>query len=758
MVDSPLSDLPLGDVRLFDDYQPSLDPGTWRIEVGHTLSGVATGRLGASQEFVVSAPQFAVDPGAVLNRYPPEGSTGNYAEALPHIALNDALLPWERPMSGSRTRPWVALLILRDDELTGATGSPTRLTTSTVAAFLAPEQDVLKPVVTKELDVADDDPCGFIQLPAALFAKLTPRLGELPFLAHCRQSNIADKADQGLDRTGLFSVVLGNRFPVPGTDGPRKYIAHLVSLEGLEAVLVDRPDFGSHTSVALLSLASWTFTTEPEQQQHFRGLMNQIVGQEYDGMTYRPDNLWLRLPAPDVPIDTGDAAGAEAEQRILDGFVPMRYHVRTGENSFAWYRGPLTPVLTTPLNPPGPFLTADSALIYQSEFGVIDASLATAWEAGRALALADRGFGQALFAFRRRGHSLTDALLERLHSDAFSATRIADLRLDTSVQDEFLRILSADLLADLGAPPALPTTSAPRTVTTPTAPDPDPKTAVRDFLANPVAHQQIVEGVQEELTAVAGWLAKLLLLYPVPFTLLVPDARMLANETLRFFYVDQNWLRCLVDGALSIGMESSRDTLFHQTTHELIHAAALTATRELREQRIGVAPPVTADGDTVISGFLLRSGVVSGWPNLAVRGGMNDGTPLKTLRMDHLAPNLLFCLFGGVPDFVELSEPQEGLRFGVDEDGLIPLRQPVSGGAVTLGTQLTSTFQVLPTCLRPTGGAVLDLSPASPTGAVQRIQAALAAAGAAIPGFGPADFGLQLLKTPEAIRFSTQSG
>ena len=28
--------------------------------------------------------------------------------------------------------------------------------------------------------------------------------------------------------------------------------------------------------------------------------MNQIVGQEYDGRTYRPDNLWLRLPAPDV--------------------------------------------------------------------------------------------------------------------------------------------------------------------------------------------------------------------------------------------------------------------------------------------------------------------------------------------------------------------------------------------------------------------------------------------------------------------------
>jgi hypothetical protein len=746
MVDSPPSDLPLGDVRLSDNYLPSLDPGTWRIEVGHTLSGVATGQLGASQEFVVSAPQFAMDPGVVLNRYPPEGSTGNYAEVLPHIALNDALLPWERPMSGSpRTRPWVALLVLRDDEMIGAIHSPTRLTTSTVGAFLAPDQAVLKPAVTKELDVADDDPCGFIQLPAPLFAKLTPRLDELSFLTHCRQSNIADKADQGLDRTGLFSVMVSNRFP---TDGPRKYIAHLVSLEGLEAVLVDRPDFGGHTSVALISLAGWTFTTEPEQQQHFRGLMNQIVGQEYDGTTYRPDNLWLRLPAP--PIDTTDAAGTEAAQRILDGFVPMRYQVRTGERTFAWYRGPLTPVLTTPLNPPGPFLTADGALIYQGEFGVVDASLAAAWEVGRALALADRGFGQALFEFRRRGHSLTDALLERLRSDAFSATQIADLRLDTSVQTELLQILSADLLAEIGAPPVQ--VSGPRAVSRDTAADPDPKTAVRDFLTDPVAHQQIVDLVQQELTAVATWLAKLLLLYPVPFNLLVPDARMLANETLRFFHVDQNWLRSLFDGAVSIGMESSRDTFFHQTTHELIYDAAMTATRQLREQRIGVAPPATADGDTVVSGFLLRSGVVAGWPNLAVRGGMNDGTLLKTLRMDHLAPNLLLCLFWGVPDFLELSEPQEGLRFGVDEDGLIPLRQPVMGGAVPLGTQLAHTFQVLPTCLRSTGGAVLDI-----TGTVQRIHAALAAAGTAVPSFGPADFGLQLLKAPEAIRFSTQS-
>lgn len=751
MANSLSADIPVGDLRFYDNNVPALAAGDWRITVGHTLVGVKTGDLDATQNLVVSAPQFAMDTTAVLNQYPPAGSTGQYTRVLPHIVLNDALLPWERTMTGSPdTQPWLAVLVLGEDEIVGGTGSPTRTQTGTVTSFLSDDQAVLKPAVVPEGDVAGTDPCTFIQLSTTLFPALTPRLTELRFLAHCRQSNIADKAEQGLEQNGLFSVVAGNRFPaVPAGDSPgaRKSIVHLVSLEGLEPYLVDQPDFGARTSVALVSLASWTFNTVADPAEDFRGLMANLVGQEYDGTTYTPDNLWLRLPS--ARIDTGNPSGAEVGRRLADGFVPLRYQFRTGEQTFAWYRGPCTPVLTTPL-PAGPaFPTSDAALVYQSEFGVFDASLATAWQTGRALALSDRAFGQALYDLRQRGHQLTDSLLQRLHSDAFSADQIAGLSSNTMVQDEFLRHLSTDLLNNLSdTKPARPTTE-PLLAGPPPAPDPDPTTAVRNFLADPAAQALIADGTRTDLLPVATWLAKLLLLYPVPFNLLVPDNRMLAPETLRVFYLDDNWLRALTDGAMSIGTQSSRDSFFTQIMGDLIHQAAGTAAQAMRARRLGVDPPAREVTENLVSGFLLRSALVSGWPNLAVRGSMDKGDDLRVLRMDRLADDLLICLFSGVPDHIELAEPQEGFRFGVDEDGNLPMRQPVSDGEVPLGSQLDTPLRLVPDSLRDGSNNVLDVDMA-----VRLIQKALSGA---VADFGPADFALQMVKSPEAIRFTNRT-
>src|SRR3954447_18760906 len=55
------------------------------------------------------------------------------------------------------------------------------------------------------------------------------------------------------------------------------------------------------------------------------------------------------------------------------------------------------------------------------------------------------------------------------------------------------------------------------------------------------------------------WLARLCLLGGLPFDHLVPDARMLPPESMRFFFVDQNWLDALVDGALSIGATADQE-------------------------------------------------------------------------------------------------------------------------------------------------------------------------------------------------------
>src|SRR4051794_14477509 len=107
-------DLPVGDLQLYDDYVPSLDAGNWHIEVKHTLakgpSPINTDDLSARQEFVVSAPQFAIDPAEILSQYPPDGSVGKYGEVLANIVLKEPALPWERKIdaAGDSRQPWLA--------------------------------------------------------------------------------------------------------------------------------------------------------------------------------------------------------------------------------------------------------------------------------------------------------------------------------------------------------------------------------------------------------------------------------------------------------------------------------------------------------------------------------------------------------------------------------------------------------------------------------------------------------------------------
>jgi hypothetical protein len=52
-------------------------------------------------------------------------------------------------------------------------------------------------------------------------------------------------------------------------------------------------------------------------------------------------------------------------------------------------------------------------------------------------------------------------------------------------------------------------------------------------------------------------LKELELLRGVPFNYLVPDERMLPSESIRFFYLDWFWIKCLQDGALSISSETN---------------------------------------------------------------------------------------------------------------------------------------------------------------------------------------------------------
>jgi hypothetical protein len=172
---------------------------------------------------------------------------------------------------------------------------------------------------------------------------------------------------------------------------------------------------------------------------------------------------------------------------------------------------------------------------------------------------------------------------------------------------------------------------------------------------------------------ILDWLARLRLLYGVPFEYLVADARMMPTETIRFFFVDRNWTDRLVDGALSIGTSSSRHFAQNALAAGAVRAGVDRAEPRLRAQLRNRKPPPQAVEDGLISGFLLRSIAVSGWPGIEVAAYADVGRtqPLDLVRIDRLAPDLLFVLFSGtaVPACVLVREPPETLHFGVQTTG-----------------------------------------------------------------------------------------
>ncbi|MEX5636966.1 hypothetical protein [Parafrankia sp. FMc2] len=787
--------IPLGDIELHDHYLPALRAGDYRIEVTHTLRGgaqdgaqVVGGPFTAVQKFTVRGPQVRIDADAVVARQPPDASSGRFAEVLPHVVLGDPMLPWERPLTGgSRDTPWLALLVLTDDQLVGGTTAPTRTISTTVAEFLAGDAAVLKPALTVESDIGPGDPCVYVQVAAAEFQAVAPRLDELRFLAHCRGANTEDRSILGLAEDGLFSVVVANRFPTaapPGSDPGTgtKNIVHLVSLEGHERILVDAPDFRGRSSVALLSLCSWSFQAQPDREADFADLAEGLT-RTPSGSRAGREEMWLRLPAP--PQDTDTAARREVVRRLGDGYLPLPYLTRSGEATYGWYRGPLTPVLPAATDQAARATTADALIAYDPAWGSFDLSLATAFETGRALALADAPFAQHLLAFKQATRHLVDTL----HHQATSTHLQQDGSGRTGTRPGTARaafgaLLDGHLLTALGTPPGRP--RAAWSPPAPAAPSADPAGGLEAVLRSDATRAALAaardadDGLGKHLTRVADWLGRLLLLHPVPFTHLVPDERMLPRESLRFFHLDPSWLDALVSGALSIGAQSSRDTLQDQVVAGTIRAAAARKAAGYRATQRGTATgdstpeepasggaasdAAASGGDAVlgpVSGLLLRSALVSGWPNLAVRASDAAGEPLPILRMDHLSPTVLLCLFGGLPAAVELREPQEGFRFGVEDHGLIPLRNllapPRSSGGRPLGEQLGPdvTFPVLDHLRAGAGGGrILDLGSLIPA-----LTAALDAAhGTAVGPVGPADLALQMVKVPEAIRFTGPNG
>ena len=639
------------DITFYDNYEAALPAGSYRMVLQQTvnLQGEAARHYYRDQKFAVLAPRYAFDADEIQAYYPPAGGVADYQNTLPHLVLATRNLPWER-RPGNAGEPWLALLVVSEEDVVDGN---VELKTGTVADLLPRSSnewwrsDEAEPVLVPKFKRDEDakTPVRLLDLNLDTFRKLCPSRKDLPFLAHIRKVDITNKVPLEMVADGEFSVLVANRFPPLGTN-----TVYLISLEGWKDVLDASTTIPQEVSrVRLITLGNWSFVNDPNGHDTFGGLMQQLT-----------KNSTL------FGITLSGSSGEDYVGKALKrGYVPLDYKPIDSTPTFAWYRGPLSPLPRKRLTQTV-YERADAAMIFDTGKGILDLSYASAWELGRLLAMSSPAFVKGLRLF-----------VEGRQNAAEFAREI----------EEFLKQHRSSFKDEITGDKGLE------------------KVAITDELVQ--------------------WIARLVLLYPVPFHYLVPHQSLLPSESIRFFHLDDNWVDALIDGAFSIAVrdvvkerQALRDDL-QSTLSKIVYQHRLrlqgqTPTWDADEHYMSIAK----------SGFLLRSRIVTGWPGVELTVKTNarpDPNLPQILRFDQIADGVLFCLARGVIEDLTFREPREGLTFGIGSDGKVLARK--TGKSVDVKND----------CLRSESPGVVEV----------------AKLGGQLTSSGSAEFGTQMIRQAE---------
>ncbi|MFC7329913.1 hypothetical protein [Marinactinospora rubrisoli] len=729
--------------RFFDHRIPSLDAGKYQITVTEEIEELSTGSdiPGARQPFDVRALRFGVSENDVHACYPVPGTVGEYQELLPHITLDSPGLPWARKLKQEKEEidrgvPWMALLVFREGELPNDEDALGLVEPCTVTQLLDGDLGGTPPGIPRDSLFADEHDlvCNTVLVPADLLRAVLPRPAEAALLAHAREGGPPDAThtrseDDPPDEDELKTVVVANRFPDAAGGN---HAVHLISLEGLESLLTGDSGDSVSGNVRVVSLWSWSFESLYRTTRGFGDVVQYLATEGREDA--RPD-LLLRLRT--TPPGSPTAPQQEALARLARGATALPQRLESGEASYAFYRGPFTaePAQPLPAELPPRLDSGNAALIYLAKYGIFDAGYAAAFSLGRNLALADPEFRSRLLAYRSAARSATRRLAGHPRLAGRSIEDAGLLR-GGLARRSFDRLHPADggarftrAVAAVG--PAL--LAGGRRARTRALATPRPGAAdLRANLAEPAARTLLRGAVRTELDPVVAWLDRLRRLEMVPFDHLVPDPRMLPEESLRFGYVDAGWVRAAVDGALSVGVGHTLDADLNELARD------------------GVEPPASV--------VLIRSELVPNWPK-TIYTAHRDDAPVEPVRIARFADDVLVLFFDTVLDTFTIAEPPQGLHFGVSSLGQLMLRNldpdadPV-GEPIRAFPEETHAFGRF---LRNASDAELGadvLNVADGPGALHpAVSQALAEGGGHDGELTPAKFALQLINTPELQSF-----
>jgi hypothetical protein len=710
-----------GSLQTYDHTLPGLADGSYTISASSNLADVKATDYQASdlsateQHIIVSGPRFTVEAEDIHALFPAANSAGAFALQLPHLIFTKPVLPWERLADANF--PWLALLLFREDELQvpehGA-ATDTRAVTTEVSNFLRPVTGVLKPNLT--IDNEEENlKCQYIQLSIEVFKNIVPYMNEFKYLSHCRR--IANNNE-------LFSVIVANRFPKAPEQAtyPVRHLVHLVSLEGLKEYLQTLPEGNSlnqYSQVQLLSLMSWGFYCTQQAKEDIATIMANLVQKT----TESPALLRLKVPNPD-----SEPLAKMVAERTVQGYVSLWYQTRTAEQTVAWYRGPLTPVPVNPLTSlPSTSKTGRNLTIYDEEYGVFDLSYAAAWQIGRLLALADSHFTQALMQLRTQKYKEVQAKIrKRKVGNEYGADNLVS---------SFMQSLQGLVkqVSDLPVQQQPTFSLAKRGTIRPSVHEccEQQLSATRAEMEESSKKRDLNQLTGPSFETVSSWLKQHFRLENIPFSYLVANSELLPLESIKFFYIDSNWLNCLMDGALSIGVHIDYDTVINQEIKEAVK-------NSLQDSN----PKV---------GFLLRSTMVSGWTNLTVKWhDKKTNTDFFPLYKEQLAADVLFCLYENIPDAADtviISQPHEQLTFGVrmleNKTKSFMLRKIVEGND-GIGSSWQEFNLDQQDCLRETDRNVLNIG---------KLITKLASPSLFGKTLTPAELALQMAHTPAAVDF-----
>ncbi|MEY9933854.1 hypothetical protein ABH926_008516 [Catenulispora sp. GP43] len=731
------------DVTFIDSMQPAATAGTYRIEVEHVLKEGSTPIDSSeplpktAEEFEVKAPQFVLDGATVQAVYPARGADGDFRHVLPHITLTREYLPWEREPEWSRMErraPWLALMVFRAGELPEDPEGLALTTERTVRDLLASnDSTILGPALTGLHPTVLEGHCQTIDVPASVFTAILPSKEELYYLAHVRDVDEPKLLVDGeILIKGTFSVITANRFP----RGEGDYAVHLVSLEGfhrhLDGSLPTGTDF-----VRLVSLWSWSFRNDPAAAFDAEGILANLV----DPGNTDAENLALRMRRPANAPTNPTTDEAYALERLRLGYVPVPHRPITGEHTYAWYRGPFAPLTAREvpaLDVAKAHTTADFALVYDQTYGIFDVSYAAAWTLGRTVGLADPAYAKEVTRARRELANTAVRMMAVANDPVRSAAGVASSGVYTDGAPYGLSALARlaanrggrTLVDALGAsqPPAEAVPEIARQARLSQA-------DARATLSADTRQAALLSVAADRAQPLEDRLAELRVLKSVPFSYLVPDFRMLPEESLRLFRIDPVWIDALLAGARDVAVHSSLDQYCDQS----LRAATRAGNRE----------------GYPAAGLLMRSELVPAWPDMVIVGENATGQA-TVIRRELVASDMLLCLFDDVPDSVLIREPSEGIHFGVDihptdKRAVIGLRQLQADASPPLGATLpgryfpTGSDTVFSKYLRPpqAGGVADVLRLEGDSGLIKPLAQAHS-----LPDLHPAQLAVQLVNAP----------